>query len=440
MRDRRRYVLLLSTVLAEMLCLSAVYSQLTNSVVISSTGRISAGVIARSGSARDIQNAVDKIAAASGKGNVYIPAGLFNFVNVSESWATVSIPAGVNLFGAPTQRDANGQVIAWRTVLVMPYEVATSGPDDNPVWFSVQGNGDPNVSFRFSDIKLVGWRYFDNASTTQYAGISISKVLNFRVDHSDFQDLAGSAIFAGSLPLVSYNRGNCSGVIDHNILNNTYGDPGFMNYDDRTLGYGIEMRRWASDVWDPTLTNIIGHYTPYTVFIEDNYFSKWRHGADSNDGIHVVFRHNIVDGGYGIGEVDGHGSYADSSNPYAVGTRCIEVYNNTFQNPDARWNSETFALNLRGGSNIVVNNTIKGYYGLLDFNNDWGNYVPYVPKCAVNQTYVWNNNLGSGILIHYPGDSQENVNYFLRAPNLQQDGFTYTPYPYPNPLTLEGTP
>jgi hypothetical protein len=32
----------------------------------------------------------------------------------------------------------------------------------------------------------------------------------------------------------------------------------------------------------------------------------------------------------------------------------------------------------------------------------------------------------------------ENVNYFLRAPNQQQDGFTYAPYPYPHPLTLEG--
>jgi hypothetical protein len=316
----------------------------------------------------------------------------------------------------------------------MPWDVPGNGEE---TWFSVTGNGNPSVSFRFSDIKLVGYRFFDNSSVNMYMGLSISKVLNFRVDHNCFQDLAGSAIFAGSLPLTSHNNGIISGVIDHNVLNNTYGDPGFMNYDARTLGYGIEMRRWASDFWDYNIKNVIGRYNNYTIFIEDNYFSKWRHVTCSNDGIHYVFRNNIVENSYGIGEADSHGSYADSSNPYAVGTRAMEVYNNIFRNPDPRWNSQPWAINIRGGSGIIFNNTIIGYYGLLDLNNDYGNYAPYAPQCAVNQTYIWNNTLNGGIIVHYSADSVLNVNYFLRAPNLAQDGFAYTPYQYPHPLVTD---
>lgn len=437
MKDRQVYTFfLISVIFAGIISLSPAISQLTNNVIIPSAGKISGYVTARSGSARDIQAAVNQVVATGGKGNVYIPEGTFNFVEVDQPWVTVDVPAGINIFGAPTERDADGQVIEWKTVLVMPYEVS-AGPDSSPSWFSVEGNGDPTKSFRFSDIKLVGWRYFNNASTAMSIGVFINRVLDFRFDHCYFQDLANSAVTLGSYPLDYYNRGNCSGVIDHCKLVNTYGDPGFLNYDERTLGYGIGLRRWASDIWDPKLTNIIGHYTSHTVFIEDNYFSKWRHCVCSNDGFHYVFRRNIVEGGYGIGEVDGHGSYADESAPYAVGTRCIEIYNNTFRNPDTTWNDHPWALNLRGGASIVFNNTIQGYYGLLDFNNDWGNYEPYVPKCAVNQTYIWNNNLGSGTLIHYNADSEQNVNYFLRAPNLQQDGFEYTPYAYPHPLTQE---
>ena len=65
-------------------------------------------VTATNGSAVGIQEAVDQVAAA-GYGNVFIPEGTFNFVEVGEPWTTVTIPAGVNIFGAPTERDANDQ-------------------------------------------------------------------------------------------------------------------------------------------------------------------------------------------------------------------------------------------------------------------------------------------------------------------------------------------
>jgi hypothetical protein len=436
----------LPTILATILIIATyiAHAQLTNTAKIHSTGQISTTKIwAKSGYWRDIQAAVDAVAAAGG-GIVYIPEGTWNFVNVDESWmgVRVNIPAGVNLFGAPTERDARGQVVAWKTVLVMPWEVPTTGPDDNPCWFRFTVNH--NKPVRFSDIKLIGYRYFDPESTSMYIGVEIygpyeeystTGCLDFRIDHCCFQDLAGSGVAINGES--EHNRRVYRGVIDHNIFNNTCGDPGFENYNARTLGYGISLRRWACDVWDYNITNILGQYTDYTVFIEDNYFSKWRHCVCSNDGFHYVFRHNTIEGDYAIGSIDGHGSYADDYHPYAVGTRAVEVYNNLFKNPDTAYTNVPWALNIRGGSWIVTNNTLIGYYALCDLNNDWGNYVPYCPQCHINQTYIWNNTLTGAAIIKYNSDNTENVHYFLRAPNFAQDGFEYMPYPYPNPLTLK---
>jgi len=447
MRSRKFYgILLVSVMTVGILSLSSVTSSLIKAVSIGSTGNISTRENAASGSAKDIQAAVDFVASTGG-GNVYIPEGTFNFYEPEETWEPVVVPVGVNIFGAPTERtsgqpepsrgmSSNNQVVEWRTVLIMPYEAPTAGGDDRPEWFRIEGNGDPERSFRFSDIKLVGWRYFDNSSTTVYTGILIDDVLDFRVDHSCFQDIAGSAIWAGSEPARDYNHGVVSGVIDHNIFKNTYGDPGFMSYPG-TLGYGIGMRRWACDLWDSDISNIIGHYNNYTIFIEDNYFSKWRHSVCSNDGLHYVFCHNTIEGDYGIGSIDAHGSYAEDNHPYAVGTRAIEVYENEFLNPDKTWHPQPWAINFRGGGGAIFNNTIEGYYGLVEINDDYGN-IHYVPKCHTNNLYIWGNTLGEGVnLFSMIYDSEENVHYFLRAPNLGQDGFEYTPVPYPHPLILE---
>ena len=103
-------IFLILTMLVGIFTLSPVISSLMNDVVIRSTGRISTVAYARSGSAKDIQAVADQVAAAGGIGNVYIPAGTFNFVEIGESWMTVDVPAGMSLFGAPTERDADGQI------------------------------------------------------------------------------------------------------------------------------------------------------------------------------------------------------------------------------------------------------------------------------------------------------------------------------------------
>lgn len=423
------------------------YALSSPTVVITSNGRISPNVMARSGSAKDIQAAVNQIASSGGVGNVSIPAGTFNFVEVGEPWTTVNIPAGIDIFGAKTERDANGQVVEWKTILKMPYEVPTTGPDDTPTWFETElDESNLAKTFRISDIKMVGYRYYDHSSITQYCGVHIydcsetsyatSGMTNARVDHCCFQDMCGFGVYfqpASGDP----NRRVVSGVIDHNVFNNTIGE-GIGSPDewaDRTLTYGIALSRGLCDVWDSDLNDIIGHYTNYTVFIENNYFSKWRHCVSSIGGIVYVFRYNTINADYGTGSVDLHGSYADDTHPNYVGTRCVEIYNNTFENPAPSGEPHPWVVNFRGGAGLIYNNTMIGYDQLVRLSNDGGNYAPYCPQCHVNQVYIWSNTVGTGVVVGSTSDCILNVNYFLRAPTLAQDGLTYTPYPFPHPLT-----
>lgn len=429
---------------------------------------IAIDVWAESGHHSDIQSAVD-IVASMGGGNVGIPAGEWNFCEIGETWTGVNVPESVSIFGAPTQKDYNNQVIEWKTVLIMPYQA--------PEWstfFTIEVIEDYNEPFRFSDIKLIGWRYFDYLENGTpnwklpvdqsdlgdrgveelYTGIALGAydygtdyqtdgIDNFRVDHCHFQDITHSAIFltAGH---TQYNRHTFNGVIDHNILVNSYGDPGAVGvgcdqslstYELRTLGYGIAMRKFHCDVWESDTSLIAGEYNDYTVIVENNYFSKWRHCYCANDGFHVIARYNTVEADYGSGSFDGHGSYATSDVPYAVGTRLQEIYGNTFKNPDTTWTYKPNAINVRGGGALIYDNTIIAYDSLVFINDEYAGYTyPEVFKCAVDDIYIWDNILNGAKTIGYNWHGVLNENYFLRAPSTTLDGWEYTAYPYPSHL------
>jgi len=405
-------------------------------------------VVASSGSRYDIQVAVNTVRAHGG-GIVEVPTGTYNWVALGASWSTVSVDLGngsISIIGAsvPSGDDGNGLSIpaTWYTTIVQLNDVLGNfiGAGEQH-WIDVTGY-ENSYTFRLANIEFQGYRYAHNGTSSNITlGVALSNVFDFRIDHCKFQDICGDAIFAGNLDMGPYNRHNCSGVIDHNVLNNTFGDPGYGDYSTTSVGYGIEMRRWASDVWDTNLNNVWGKATPYTIFIENNYFSRWRHSTCSNDGMYQVVRFNMFEHGYGIGEVDGHGSYADESKPYAVGTRGMEIYNNTFKNPDTRWlGTDTIvpmAVNIRGGTVLVTNNTLISYVGLCHFNDDWGNYAPYVPQCHTNNTYLWGNTMNGAANCTYNTDSVENVNYFYRAPTIALDGISYIPYVYPHPLAIQ---
>jgi hypothetical protein len=400
------------------LCLTAslAFSSLTTSVIIQNIGSVSLSLnrYAQSGSAADIQAAVDYISSRGGVGNVYIPVGTYNFVEIGQSWRTVEVPIGINIFGAPTERDAKGQVITWNTVLVMPNEVASG-----EVWFYFYGN-DMSKKSRFSDIQLQGYRTSHPSSTSMHIGVAIGggdndRVKDFRVDHCYFLNCAGGGVAAYGSPMTNKQTYYyCSGVVDHCRFVNT-GTIRVEPYESRTVDYGVHAERgtgWTGDPWDTNPDNVLGKYTDYSVYVEDCYFSGWRHCVVARGGEHIVVRYSTIEHDNGYGSLDIHGDYAG---------RALEVYN--CQILDATGWAE--AIWFRAGAGIITNNTCSGYDLLAYLINENSN-----PTFRVKDLYIWNN---TGVTSVQSNGVPLNTDYFLRAPTT----FNYTPFTYPHPLTFE---
>ena len=448
MRSTKFYAILLFLVMfAGILSLSPAISSLMNSVVIESTGQISATeVTARSGSPQDIQAAVNQVNVAGG-GTVYIPAGNFTF-NPPMNGIGVTIPPGVNVIGAGID-------------VTILRETMNSGDSvmffsDGQIYGPTQG---PPV--RISGISFIG--YVVDETVTINRGIHIRRSKDFRIDHCQFVDFANAAIITDGDTGGTYmgkliNRG----VIDHCTFDNPYKDNWApRNPEEETWalwGYGIiVVGDWYT--WDPNIADYLGHYgpvldyhylldgqwpvdvpVPQPIYIEDCNFSRCRHSIASNGGGYYVARYNHFDRGL-YSHCDVHGA-----NP---GGRGIEVYNNIFDMIDQSYSlGQGSAVGIRGGSGIAYNNTFI-----------FSNSPPSIKALSLrydgqNETYLvknfywWNNTVKyqngtliavSNYIVNYYNYT-EDVNYFLRAPNQTLDGFSYTPYPYPHPLTLELAP
>lgn len=418
-----------------------------------------ADINADSGYWGDIQDALNSAIAGD---SVHVPTGKTNFVNVGEDITIVNIPEGVYLFGAPTVRDSKGMPLSWGTVLNIPWDAPAE------TLFKVaktSGTGIPGRASRFSDIKLVGYRSINSSSVIAPSGLSIECIVDFRVDHSYFENICGGGVGeSGNLYGNSWVDAPCRGLIDHCFFVNTYGRVE-SNIADCTVFYGIETGRANGDLWDGNLQNVLGKYTDYTVFIEDCYFEKWRHCIASNSGAHYVFRHNTIKNDYSFGSVDAHGWYQTrcdnpkhgiTPNPTAVwngtawacglcgaplggdyfyitqvGTRAVELYNNTIIDAIG----SPWATFIRGGAGVAFNNTVGGgtYRSFIYLTNDMS-YKPEASKVWCHDWYIWNNTMlgGANELIKYDPNNQivEGRDYFFHAPHT----FNYTPYPYPHPL------
>jgi len=389
------YATLLLLLLLGLISFSPAIALLSNTVLIKSQGTISTTQItAKSGFPEDIQAAVNTVAAAGG-GTVYVPEGKWTF-NPS-SWPGVTIPNGVNVIGAGIGK----------SVLYLPnYPQGglANKPFPNRPFFYCTGNSETDKKVRISGITFQG--HIEDEEEV-LCGVEVFGIDNFRIDHCEFIDFDQTSIFPRS----------CRGVIDHCTIDNPYKDKiagadqayGIIVLGDYTVWYSLDQ--------------LLGKYTLNTVYIEDCSFSRCRHSIASNDAGWYVVRHCVFTEprpkNFGI--IDVHGT--------DYGGRGLEAYDNLIIGAEGYEASEAFWI--RGGSGVIFNNTMKNIRYGIGLYKEAAN-----PQYWVKDLYIWGNSMDGGTLINNADDYRENVDYFLRTPNQQQDSFVYTPYPYPHPLTL----
>jgi hypothetical protein len=276
----------------------------------------------------------------------------------------------------------------------------------------------------------------------------------FRIDHNKFVSYPGRGIST---------RVDSRGVIDHNT---------FLNVANEYL----EVLGDGAAAWAEPFQNVFG--TGHAIFIEDNVWSydssfteNGANAVDSNDGSRHVFRHNRVDSWRNSQPIEAHGACA-----FEAGTRSFEIYENEFNILDptyTAWN----ALRFRSGEGVVYSNAFTGKWGSAAIRVDEDRLVDgmscdetiYSPMLCthvdpgdpatwemsdrpclyqVHNLFVWNNSATDpplDVVMTTDGAEQYLVadrDYFLREPTPALDGFGYTPFIYPHPLTVApfGTP
>jgi hypothetical protein len=395
--------------------LSLAYSVSTDFTTIRSTGSIATNeVMAKSGSAQDIQSAVDAMSSLGG-GTVYVPAGNFSFqisstrnaVYDGHQSVSVLVPNGVSIIGAGIN-----QTILYQTSADLAYGASFMFYIYNNVPHSQQ------KPMRISGMTLLGYvSDYEN----QHSAIQLDSVQDFRVDHIWFNDFPGWAIGTWNPNgLNSYNTTE-RGVIDHVKITNTY-KPRFRAINptgggpyDVANAYGINAG--GDGGWEEDINNLLGHYdgVKNIVYIEDSVFSQCRHAIASNQNMFYVARHNVFYPDDPYHQIDTHGFN---------GARGLEAYDNTLYGPNY---IEQVAIGIRGGGGAVYDNTFINEHVGVEIFRDPGTYDSRWP---VHNLWVWNN---SGATTDFvDGDSYvQGVDYFLyAAPG-------YTPYPYPHPLALQ---
>jgi len=437
----------------------AINAQLTNTAIIYSTGRISTNKVwAKSGSAEDIQAAVDAVAAAGG-GIVYVPAGNFTFDSERASmyvsgigiiYYGVRVPGGVNVIGAG------------KDVTILQSEEPTNTA--RHIMFFCDGSNDKPI--RISGITFVGYVVGNKDDGTYpfiHEGVRMWNCKKHRVDHCKFLNFPGSGVSASCYQSASKRENGEDqyywnwGVIDHCDFDNPYkANSGTWQY-----GYGVSLggggRGTAPQAWLYNLSDILGRwdietnpvrcalyqwnatknaydlvdpyggkYFRWLVYIEDCTFRRCRHGIASNGGVFYVARHNYFEYNYPIGwpNVDVHGA---QGNQGFWGGRGAEVYDNIINESEV---AGGWGIDFRGGGGVVFNNTIISCdYGVsMRYEGADTNTV-----CWVKDLWIWNNTfIDVTTQIYDPYNLyEEGVHYFLQPrPN-------YTPYPYPHSMTLQ---
>ncbi|UCG55344.1 MAG: hypothetical protein JSV32_03805 [Dehalococcoidia bacterium] len=407
--------------------MGTVLSQVQISVTIPSQGTVIVSspneVWASSGSLSDIQTAVNQVQALGG-GTVRVPAGVWTFDARGSSH--LRSYGGINIIGA-------GKYLTNLTLVpdLTSYPATTM--------FEITGNNQLPVVI--SGITFIGRT---QAPDTGDTAIYLNVVKNFRVTDCSFHNMGSVGVAAVNY----YNDANpgwlvCQGVIDHNSFYNIY-KAGAVQMG-TGYGYGVEVAM-ANDIskvpWPENPSSLMGNPTD-TTFVEDNYFEGCRHSIMSFLGGRYVVRFNTivkpcisVDGGQWM--IDAHPPRNYGNDVY--GGRWAEVYNNTLTaNTAGGWG---YGITIDGGAAFITNNTINGnrlYYAYgFDLSTASGVSASVMNKSKPWYVYIWNNQEAYvGTRVYSPQEntlvtSGENYKFV----NPATDGYLYTPYPYPHPLTL----
>lgn len=345
----------------------------------------------------DIQTAANNLESIGG-GTIHLPSGEFLFNT------TVSMAGGISIIG---QGEEN----------IILNSKTTS-------FLDINRNGNKGGALRIPGISFMGGT--PDAGYTQ-RGISLANIVDFRIDHIYIEGCGYTININGRF---QYSKPR--GVVDHCKILRGHG-----TYD-AVYGVAAGPYLWENE----NRIEFLG--TQEAVFIEDCYFEGCSHATDGFGGGHYVLRNSTIYNCYSVG---GHGVGLDDT---GRGIRCSEVYNNTIKKSlDYEDRLKWIMIGIRGGGGVIFNNIIENGQNAIQFTIDTKAYFDsnsdgiyeYPAKDQTHDRWIWNNTLiNIPIFIQHYGTQteeliQENRDYFLRAPSMELDGFNYTPYIYPHPLT-----
>lgn len=374
-------------------------------------------VTAKSGSATDIQSAVNTcIASQTPPFNVFIPEGDWACDEIIGGAVKIDLsqlPGGawLNIIGSHTKVTAltnfGDPKSMYATILRSSVGSHGSG------FFYITGTA--NKHLRFTGISLlgvVGEPLMHNFTTI---GIFFRQVDVFRTDHCFFDSFSDEGVGGWA----------SKGLIDHCDFDNTFAEHQSVPPNEVPDGYGVAVfgNSQFGGVW-ADINSLLGKwdtgldYTYGPVYIEDCSFRMCRHAIASAQHAWYVTRHCK----YGIGRSDGMGNV--DVHGVGPGGRGLEAYDN-----DLGGNSPAFWI--RGGGGVITRNYIHDTnVAFMLAHEDPGSYE------QVSDLWIWGNNVVNTAMYSFPTDYKpvEGVDFFT----TERAG--YTPFTYPHPLASEVSP
>jgi hypothetical protein len=460
-------IVLISLFIIGLLGTSVVLSSIQYSVTIPNSGVISSSQItAASGSAADIQAAINGVIAAGG-GTVNIPAGDWNFGS-QEHPVTIS---GAQLSTLPSN--------AWITITGVNYNTTTTTQNGVSIQApatilrasqSYQGYGsffnvgdynwaNPSKHVRFSHLTLLGNVASDTAGDTGFAFYSVD---GFVVQNCWIDNNPNAGVFT------QYSKGviaNCSITQYYQkVLNGIWGYGVALGGNCNYHANGCGTATWISNVddvigkydWDGITLNYndpwtdgsatrgqgtTSHisYSAGPVYIESCFFDYTRHPASSSGYAYYVFRYNTVK--HAIPANSPSLQWVDQHGQGFPAGRFMEVYGNTLE-------GGIYSVVFRAGGGLVFNNSFAGtMVGVQAADETWRANDPQ----NIQDVWVWNNNqngvgvpLRIGDKANLSGGVHADTVAYLFEDSSQVAGYptaqyvkpNYTPFPYPHPLVI----